>query len=78
LLEAVDFDMPLAGAELPCRDVVAICDARILNRVESILLPELNRERLVLDTVRTSTYAESTPFVERSLRGSCKGLLSGR
>jgi predicted nucleotidyltransferase len=78
LLEAVDFDMQLAGAELLGRDVAAICDRQLLSQVQSILELELNRERLVLDMVRTSTYAEATPFVERSLSGFCKGLLHDR
>lgn len=78
LLEAVDFDMQLAGAELLGRDVAAICDRQILSQVQSILELEINRERLVLDMVRTSTYAEATPFVERSLSGFCKGLLHDR
>jgi predicted nucleotidyltransferase len=78
LLEAVDFDMQLAGAELLGRDVAAICDAHMLSQVQSILEPELNRERLVLDMVRTSTYAEALPFVERSLSGFYRGLLHDR
>ena len=75
LLEAVDFDMRLAGAELLGRDVATICDTQILNQVRSILALERNRERLVIDMVRTSTYAEATPFVERALSGFCRGLL---
>jgi predicted nucleotidyltransferase len=78
LLEAADFDMQLAGAELLGRDVAAICNMHILSQVQSILELELNRERLVLDMVRTSTYAEALPFVERSLSGFCKGLLHDR
>jgi predicted nucleotidyltransferase len=54
-LEAVDFDMRLAGAEL-LGLVASICDTQILNR-----------ERLAVDMVRTSTYAEATPFVQGTL-----------
>jgi predicted nucleotidyltransferase len=75
LLEAVDFDMRLAGAEILGRDVVTICDTQILNQVRSVLALERNRERLVIDMVRTSTYPEATPFVERALSGFCRGLL---
>ena len=75
LLEAVDFDMRLAGAELLGRDLVTICDTQILNQVRSVLALERNRERLVIDMVRTSTYAEATPFVERALSGFGRGLL---
>ena len=76
LLETVDFDMRLAGAELLGRDVAAMCDAQILNQVRSVLAVERNRERLVIDMVRTCTYAEATPFVERTLSGFCRGLRS--
>ena len=75
LLEAVDFDMRLAGAELLGRDLVTICNTQILNQVRSVLALERNRERLVIDMVRTSTYAEATPFVERALSGFGRGLL---
>ena len=74
LLEAAEFDMQLAGAELLGRDVAAICDAQILSQVQHVLAVENNRERLVLDMVRTSTYVEATPFVERTLNGFCRGL----
>jgi predicted nucleotidyltransferase len=74
LLEAAEFDMQLAGAELLGRDVAAICDAQILNQVQSVLAVENNRERLVFDMVRTSTYVEAMPLVERALNGFCRGL----
>jgi predicted nucleotidyltransferase len=74
LLEAAEFDMRLAGAELLGRDVAAICDARILHQVQSVLAVESNRERLVIDMVRTSTYAEATPFMERTLSAFSRGL----
>jgi predicted nucleotidyltransferase len=73
-LEAAEFDMQLAGAELLGRDVAAICDARILNQVQSVLAVENNRERLVIDMVRTSTYVEAMPFVERVLTAFSRGL----
>ncbi|HWE51568.1 MAG TPA: nucleotidyl transferase AbiEii/AbiGii toxin family protein [Bryobacteraceae bacterium] len=75
LLEAAGFDMRLAGAELLGRDIAAICDARILHQVLSILSEEGNRERLVIDMVRSSaTYAEATPFVERTLDAFNRGV----
>jgi predicted nucleotidyltransferase len=74
LLEAVDFDMQLAGAELLGRDVAAICNTQILNQVRSVLALESNRERLVIDMVRTSAYPQATPFVERALSEFCRGL----
>jgi predicted nucleotidyltransferase len=78
LLEAAEFDIQLAGAELLGRDVAAICDSRILNQIQSVLALESNRERLVTDMVRTSTYAEATPFVEQALSGFRRGLQGER
>lgn len=74
LLEAAEFDMRLAGAELLGRDVAAICDVEILHQVQSVLADESNRERLVIDMVRTSTYVEAMPFVERTFNGFYRGL----
>ena len=48
LLEAAEFDMQLAGAELLGRDVATICEARILSQVQTVLAVDSNRERLVL------------------------------
>jgi predicted nucleotidyltransferase len=73
LLEAAEFDMPVAGPELLGRDVAAICDAQILHQVDSVLTEESNRERLVIDMVQTSTYAETTPFVERIMTAFSRG-----
>lgn len=73
LLETAEFDMRLAGAELLGRDVAAICDARLLHQVRSLLTEESRRERLVIDMVRSSTYAEATPFVERVLSVFSRG-----
>lgn len=50
------------------------CDGRMLHQVQSVLAEDGNRERLVIDMVRTSTYAEETPFVERTLSASGRGL----
>jgi predicted nucleotidyltransferase len=75
LLEAVGFDMQLAGAELLGRDVATICDTQILNQVRSVLALERNRERLVVDMVRTSTYEEAIPFVKLALSAFGRGLL---
>jgi predicted nucleotidyltransferase len=74
LLKVAEFDMRLAGAELLGRDVAAICNARIPHQVQSVLAEEANRERLVIDMVRTSAYAEAIPFVEQTLKRFYRGL----
>jgi predicted nucleotidyltransferase len=67
LLEAVGFDMQLAGAELLGRDVAHLCSPPALAVVRSVLESEQTLERLVNDMVRTSTVAEAAPFVQRLL-----------
>ena len=78
LLEAVAFDMELAGAELLGRDVVAICSKPVLDQVRSIVTSEQNRERLVNQMVQTSTYAEAAPAVDRIVGEFFRGLLSAK
>jgi predicted nucleotidyltransferase len=78
LLDAVAFDMELAGAELLGRDVVAICSKPVLDQVRSLLTSEHNRGRLVNQMVQTSTHAEAAPAVDRIVDGFLRGLLSAR
>jgi predicted nucleotidyltransferase len=74
LLEAMGFDMELAGAELLGRDVASICKAQALDQIRSVVT-ERNRELLVRHMIRTTLYDEATPAVERILDGFCRGLL---
>ena len=78
LLETVNFDVQLAGAELLGRDVAALCGEQAAIQARSILALERNRDRLVLDMVRTSAYAEAVPFIERLLAAFWRGLLHAR
>ena len=57
LLEAVGFDMELAGAELLGRDVARVCSPPVLVHIRSLLKSESEIERLVKQMVQT-TYAE--------------------
>ena len=74
LLEAVGFDMELAGAEILGRDVAGIGSPQAMDRVRSLVTSEPSRERLVRDMAHT-TYAEAAPAVERIFSGFCRGLL---
>ncbi|MDE3164849.1 MAG: nucleotidyl transferase AbiEii/AbiGii toxin family protein [Acidobacteriota bacterium] len=56
LLEAVGFDMQLAGAELLGRDVAALCSPSGLALIRSVLEAEATVERLVNHMVRTSDH----------------------
>jgi predicted nucleotidyltransferase len=78
LLETANFDVQLAGAELLGRDVATLCGEQAAIQARSILALERNRDRLVLDMVRTSAYAEAVPFIERLLAAFWRGLLHAR
>jgi predicted nucleotidyltransferase len=75
LLEAVGFDMELAGAELLGRDVARICSMPILDQVQSLLESEPDLERLVRQMVQTSTRADATPMIERTVNQFCRGIV---
>ena len=75
LLEAVGFDMQVAGAELLGLDVAHLCLPPALVLIRSALESEQTFERLVNHMVRTSTVAEAAPFVQRMLTCFRRGLL---
>jgi predicted nucleotidyltransferase len=75
LLEAVAYDMELAGAELLGRDVAHLCSPQALAQVQSLIRSEANLERLVNQMVQTSTNAEAIAVVERTLNSFCRGIL---
>jgi len=75
LLEAVAYDMELAGAELLGRDVARICSPPALIQVQSLVKSEPDFERLVNQIVQTSTHDEATATVERTANSFCRGLL---
>ena len=77
LLEAVGFDMEVAGAELLGRDVASIGSPHVMDQVRSLVTSEPSRERLVRDMAQT-TYEEAAPAVERVFSGFCRGLLRGK
>lgn len=77
LLEAVGFDMDLAGAELLGRDVANIASPLVMDQIRSVLASELNRERLVGQMAQT-TYAEAASSVERMFSGFRRGLLHAK
>lgn len=75
LLEAVEYDMDLAGAELLGRDVASIGSSHAMDQVRSLMASEENRERLVRQMTQI-TYAEAAPAVDRIVSGFYRGLLS--
>ncbi|MCU1259022.1 MAG: hypothetical protein JWO80_1907, partial [Bryobacterales bacterium] len=75
LLEAVGFDMELAGAELLGRDVARVCSRPVLVQTRSLLESEPDIEHLVRQMVQSSTYAEAMPMVERMVNSFYRGLM---
>ena len=78
LLEALGFDMELAGAELLGRDIASAASPSALNQIRSVVKSEREVERLVNQIVREPMLAEETSSVERTVNGFCRGVLSVR
>ena len=75
LLEAVGFDMEVAGAELLGRDVASVCSRESLDQIRSLIKSEREVERLTNQIIQTSAYAERAPAVELTVNAFCRGLL---
>jgi predicted nucleotidyltransferase len=75
LLEAVGFDMELAGAELLGRDVASACSAAPLDQIRFLMKSERELERLTNQMIESSSYAEARAAVERTVNAFCRGLL---
>ena len=75
LLEAVNFDMELAGAELLGRDVAGIGSSQVMDRVRSLVTSGPDHERLVSHMAQ-ATYSEAALGVDRIVAAFCRGLLS--
>jgi predicted nucleotidyltransferase len=75
LLEAVEFDLELAGAELLGRDVARICPAPTLEQVRALLTSPRLLDQLVGHMVQTSTHSEAAAAVSRIVNSFCRGFL---
>jgi predicted nucleotidyltransferase len=75
LLEAVGFDLELAGAELLGRDVARLCLPAVLSQIRLFLDSQPEIERLVTQMVETSVHLEATPAVERMVDSFRGGVL---
>ena len=73
LLEAVGFDMELAGAELLGRDVARASSAVPLDQIRFLIKSERELERLTNQMIESSLYARTA--VERTVNAFCRGLL---
>jgi predicted nucleotidyltransferase len=76
LLEAAQFDLELAGAELLGRDAARICQEKTLRELQALLGSEQLIDQLVRQMSQTSFIDEAQ--MERSaniLRGFCRGFL---
>ncbi len=75
LLEAVEFDLELAGAELLGRDVCRICPAPTLEQARGWLTSPKLLDRLVGHMVQTTSRTEDAAAVGRIVNSFCRGLL---
>ena len=73
LLEAANFDIVLAGAELLGRDVTAICGPKCLLAVRSFLTLEHERERLAAGMVRRG-HPEDDSLLQRIVTAFSRGI----
>jgi predicted nucleotidyltransferase len=76
LLEAVEFDLELAGAELLGRDVARICPPLTLEQARGWLTSPRLLDLLVGHMVQTSTHSEAAAAVSRIVNGFCRGILA--
>lgn len=74
LLEAVGYDMELAGAELLGRDVRGLASPHVFEQLRLLFKSESDLERLVNQIAR-KTYAEARPAIERAVHLLRRGLL---
>jgi predicted nucleotidyltransferase len=75
LLEAVEFDLELAGAELLGRDVAHICPVPTLEQARAWLTSPRFLDQLLGHMVQTSSHSEAAPAVSRIVNGFCRGFL---
>jgi len=75
LLEAVEFDLELAGAELLGRDVARICPPITLEQARGWLTSPRLLDLLVGHMVQTSTHSEAAAAVSRIVDSFCRGFL---
>lgn len=75
LLEAVEYDLELAGAELLGRDAARICASPTLEQTRAWLASPRLLDRLVGHMVQTSTHSEAEAAVSRIVNGFCRGFL---
>jgi predicted nucleotidyltransferase len=75
LLEALGFDLELAGAEMLGRDVARVCSREALEQVRSLIKSERELERLTNQMVQSSASPEASPAVARAVNAFCRGIL---
>ena len=75
LLEAVEFDLELAGAQLLGRDVARICPPITLREARAWLTSPRLFDLLVGHMVQTSTHSEAAAAVSRIVDSFCRGFL---
>lgn len=75
LLQAFDFDMERAGAELLGRDVASVCSPGALDQIRALVKSERELERLTNQMIQSSAYPEASAAVARMVNAFCRGIL---
>jgi predicted nucleotidyltransferase len=75
LLEAVGFDLEIAGAELLGRDVARICPAPTLQQARASLTSPRVLDQLVGQMLQASSRSEAADAVSRIVDSFCRGFL---
>lgn len=75
LLEAVEFDLELAAAELLGRDVARICPGPTFDQARAWLTSPRLLDQLVGHMVQTSSRSEAAPAVSRIVNSFCRGFI---
>ena len=75
LLEALGFDMELAGAELLGRDVASVCAPGSLDQIRSLIKSEGKLERLTNHMIQSSAYPEAAAALEQIVDAFRRGVL---
>ena len=75
LLEAAEFDLELAGAQLLGRDSALVCSPKAFEQISSVLTTERHRERLITQMAQAFTHDDAWEASKRIVDGFCQGFL---
>jgi predicted nucleotidyltransferase len=77
-LEAVGYDLTLAGARLLGRDAARIADSAATEQIVSLLSDDIQIDLLISDMIKTASYEENAGFVARMFDCFRRGYFEAR